>query len=117
MSNKEFWEEEPELLWAYRKSYIDKFKIQNELINYEAWLNGLYVFDAISKSIYNSFGRKETQPALNYIEKPYDFDENEKVKSKEEIEREQQLKLEEKIKESLQRTKSILNRNKERQEK
>lgn len=115
MSNKEFWEEEPELLWAYRKSYMDKLKVQNEVINYEAWLSGLYVFDAISKSIYNSFGRKETQPALNYIEKPYDF--NEKVKSKEEIEKEQQLKLEEQIKESLRKTKNILKRNKERQEK
>lgn len=115
MSNKEFWNEEPELLWAYRKSYIDQLKMQNEISNYNAWLNGVYVFDAISKSIYNAFARKDTQPALNYIEKPYDF--TERTKSKEEIERERQLKLEEQIKESLQKTKNILKRNKERQEK
>lgn len=115
MSSKEFWNEEPELLWAYRKSYIDQLKMQNEMSNYNAWLNGVYVFDAVSKSIYNAFGRKETQQALNYIEKPYDF--NEKPKSKEEKEKEQQLKLEEQIRESLQRTKNILKRNKERQDK
>ena len=114
MSNNEFWNEEPELLWAYRKSYIDKLKMQNEISNYNAWLNGVYVFDAISKSIYNAFGRKDTQQALNYVEKPFEF--NDKKKSKEEIEREQQLKLEEQIRDSLRKTKNMLKKNKERQE-
>lgn len=106
MSNKEFWEEEPELLWAYRKSYMEKMKIQSEVNNYNAWLNGLYVFDAISKSIYNSFGRKETQQPLNYIEKPFDF--NAKPKTKEEIEREKRLELEAKIKERNKQIKEML---------
>ena len=106
MSSKEFWEEDPELLWAYRKSYMDKMKIQSELNNYNAWLNGLYVFDAVSKSIYNSFGRKETQTPLHYMEKPYDFDA--KPKSKEEIEREERLAMEEKIKERNKQIKEML---------
>ena len=46
--------------------------MQNELSNYNAWLNGLYVFNAVNTSIYNNFGRKETQQPLNYIEKPYE---------------------------------------------
>lgn len=106
MSNREFWEEDPELLWAYRKSYMDKTKIKSEIDNYNAWLNGLYVYDAVSKSLYNSFGRKETQPAINYAEKPYDF--NAKPKTKEEIEREEQLKLEEQIKERSKKIKAML---------
>lgn len=107
MSNREFWEEDPELLWAYRKSYMDKAKIKNEIDNYNAWLNGLYVYDAISKSLYNSFGRKETQPTINYTEKPYDF--NAKPKTKEEIAKEEQLKLEEQIKERNRQIKAMLN--------
>ena len=73
MSTNEFWNEEPKLLWAYRKMYMDKMKIQNEISNYNAWLNGLYVFDAMSKCLFNSFGRKETQQPENYVSEPYDF--------------------------------------------
>lgn len=110
MSNREFWEEDPELLWAYRKSYMDKMKIQSEIDNYNSWLNGLYVYDAISKSLYNSFGRKETQPVMNYIDKPYNF--NVKPKSKEEIEKEERLKVEEQIKERNRQIKEMLKNNK-----
>lgn len=106
MSSKEFWKEDPELLWAYRKSYMDKTKFQSEVNNYNAWLNGLYVFDAISKSLYNSFGRKETQPSLYYIEKPFDF--NAKPKTKEEIEKEKRLEIEAKIKERSKQIKEML---------
>ncbi len=106
MSNKEFWEEDPELLWAYRKSYMYKMKIQNELINYNSWLTGAYVFDAVWKSIYNTIGRKETQSPLNYIDKPYDF--NSKPKTKEEVEKEERLKMEEKIKERNRQIKEML---------
>lgn len=110
MSNKEFWDEDPELLWAYRKMYMDKVKIQEEVNNYNAWLNGLYVFDALSKSLYNSFGRKETQSAIPYIEKPYDF--NVKPKTKEEIEKEERLKVEEKIRERNRQIKEMLKKDK-----
>lgn len=110
MSNKEFWDEDPELLWAYRKMHMDKLEIQNEVNNYNAWLNGLYVFDALSKSLYNSFGRKETQSAISYVEKPYDF--NAKQKTKEEIEREERLKVEEKIKERNRQIKEMLKKDK-----
>ena len=70
MSAREFWEEDPEYLWAYRKSHIDKMKIQQETDNFNAWLNGLYVFNAVSISLYNGFGKGS---AKAYISKPYDF--------------------------------------------
>ena len=106
MPNKEFWEEDPELLWAYRKSYIAKKKFQSEIQNYNAWLNGLYVYDAINKSIYNNFNRKGNQKTLNYIEKPYDF--NAKHKDKKELEKERRAILEEKIKEKNKKIKELL---------
>ena len=108
MSTREFWNEEPELLWAYRKSYMDKFEIQKELSNYNAWLEGLYVFDAISKGLYNSFGRKEGQLIANYLEKPYDF--NSKPKTQKEIELEKQLEVEEQIKKRNNQIKEMLNK-------
>lgn len=85
---------------------MDKIKLESELSNYNAWLSGLYVFNAISVSLYNCFGRKNGQPAENYIEQPYDFDK--KPKSKEEIELEERLEREEQIKESLKRMKKAL---------
>lgn len=105
MSNKEFWEDDPNLLWAYRKSYMDKKEIQKEIDNYNAWLNGLYTFEAISKGLYNALQRKPTQPVLNYIEKPYDF---KNYKSKEEIQKEQVLRVEEQIRERNKQIKEML---------
>lgn len=110
MSVREFWNEEPELLWAYRKSYMEKFKIQNEINNYNSWLNGLYFFDAISKSLYNSFGKKEHQQALNYMQEPIDF--SKKPKTKEELEKEKILEMEEQIKERNRQIKEMLNKKK-----
>lgn len=107
MSNREFWEEDPELLWAYRKSYMDKMKVQSELNNYNAWLNGVYVFDAISKSLYNSFGRKEGQPIEYYKNSPIDFS-----KTKEDLEKEERLKVEEQIKERNRQIREMLKKDK-----
>lgn len=109
MPTREFWNEEPELLWAYRKSFLDKLRIKKDLINYEAWLNGLYVFDAVSVGIYNNF-KKSTQPVLKYVEQPYDF--NAKPKTKEEIAREERLKVEEQIRERNRQIKEMLKKNK-----
>lgn len=107
MSNKEFWEEDPELLWAYRKSYLDKFKLDKQISNFNAWLYGLYVFRAIQVSLYNQLGRKETQPALNYYEEPIDFS-----KTKADIEREERLAIEEKIRERNRQIKEMLKQKK-----
>ena len=94
MPIREFWNEEPDLLWAYRNSYMERLEIERDKDNYNAWLQGAYIFDAVSKSIYNSFGRKDGMRALNYLEKPYDFGKSEK-----ELEQERILENERKIKE------------------
>lgn len=88
--------------------YMDKMKLQSELANKQAWLEGLYFYDALSVSLYNYFGRKETQPAQSYMEEPIDF--NKKPKSQKEIEREQQLEMEARIKERNSQIKAMLNK-------
>ena len=105
MSTQEFWDEEPDLLWIYRKVYMGTLKIQNELDNQQAWRIGLYVYEAISVVVHNVF-KKEGQPSQNYSEKPYNF--SRKPKTQEEIIEEEIRKNEELIKENLNRGKNIL---------
>ncbi len=93
MSAQEFWDEDPDLMWAYQKSYIDQKKIEKETMNFNSWLQGMYIYDGFSKVIYNSFGRKEGMSAKDYPNQPYDLN-----KTKEDIEREQILENEARIK-------------------
>lgn len=107
MSTREFWEDDPDLLWAYRKSYVEKTKFETEKDNYIAWLHGLYIHNAVNIVIYNAFCRKEGQPAQEYIKEPYDFS-----KTKEQIRKEKILAEEEKIKRRNQEIKEMLNKRK-----
>lgn len=105
MSTQEFWYEEPDLLWTYRKVYMDKLKIKNELDNQQAWRIGLYVYEAIAVVVHNAL-RKEGQPALHYCEKPYDF--NSTPKTEQELMEEEIRKNEAMIRASLNRGKNVL---------
>ena len=105
MPTQEFWYEEPDLLWTYRKVYMDKLKIQNELDNQQAWRIGLYVHEAVTVVVYNAL-RKEGIPALSYATKPYDF--NKAPKTQEELMEEEIRRNEELIRENLNRGKNIL---------
>ncbi len=87
--------------------YMDKIKIERELENQQAWLQGLYFFNAISVSLYNSFGREKGQPVQNYMENPIDF---EHMKTKKEIEKEQQLEMETRIRERSKQIQAMLNK-------
>ena len=75
MSVKEFWESDPDLFWAYRFSYFNKFKNEQQMINSKAWLQGAYFYEAISVALSNSFGKAGNK--LKYSEKPYNFEESE----------------------------------------
>ncbi|MBS7020359.1 MAG: hypothetical protein KH135_00595, partial [Firmicutes bacterium] len=69
MSVKEFWEDDPDLFWAYRFSYFERLRAEQEMFNHNAWLQGLYFHEAISISLNNAFSDKK----LQYTNKPYDF--------------------------------------------
>lgn len=76
MSIKDFWENDPELFWAYRFSYINKLKMQNEIFNYNAWLQGLYFYEGVSIALSNGFGNSK----LKYPEVPYGEENKDKNK-------------------------------------
>lgn len=101
MPVREFWEEEPKLLWAYRKSYMDNFKLEREKENFNAWLQGLYIYDAVNKSIYNNFNNKNK--AKSYMSQPIDFS-----KTIEDFEKEKQREMEDKIRRRNQEIKKML---------
>lgn len=75
MSIKDFWENDPELFWAYRFSYINKLKRESETQNYNAWLQGMYFFEGVSIALANGFGKAH----LKYPEKPYGTSEEEET--------------------------------------
>lgn len=83
MSVKDFWENDPELFWAYRFSYINKLKRESELNNYNAWLQGMYFFEGITIALANSFGKADykypTEPYGMETEKEEQMSEKEKL--------------------------------------
>ena len=68
MSYEQYWEGPPSLAVAYRKAYKLRLEIDNE----QAWLQGLYFYDAIAVSLANAFRKKGAQ-AKNYLERPIDI--------------------------------------------
>ena len=68
MSHTEFWDEPPFLAVAYRKAYRLKREIENE----QAWLQGLYVYDAFAVCMSNAFSKRGSK-RQNYFEKPIDI--------------------------------------------
>ena len=90
MSYAEYWEGDPKLTQYYRKAY----QIKQDEINYIAWLQGLYEYDAVSTALHNALrGMGKTKPpAKDYAKQPYDF--KHKVKSEAEKAKEVQIEQE-----------------------
>lgn len=83
MSVQEFWEDDPDLFWAYRFSYVEKIKSKQELFNSNAWLQGAYFYEAISVALCNAF----TKSKVNYSQYPYGMEkEYEKLNKQKESE-------------------------------
>lgn len=110
MSYKEFWEEDPEIFWAYRFFYFKKQELENEKINYTAWLNGLYVYSAVSVSLSNAFKSKGSL-GDNYLEQPINLF-GAKKEDEEKIKRENKIAQELKIKNRALQIEKILNNKK-----
>lgn len=85
MPLQEFWNDDPDLLWVYRNLYIQKIeeeaKLQKEIMNASAWLQGLYVHKAIK----SAFSRDEKYPEqpIELEDKPKDrYEKNKRVENK-----------------------------------
>lgn len=64
MPLQEFWNDDPDLLWAYRNSYMQKMEQERDMINYKAWLEGFYNYNAIA----SAFSKN-----AKYFDKPIEF--------------------------------------------
>lgn len=67
MSVKEFWEDNPDLFWAYRFSYFERLNKEQEITNHNAWLQGAYFHEAMSVAIFNTFSKQKRE----YSKAPY----------------------------------------------
>ena len=88
MSYAEYWEGDPKLTQYYRKAY----QIKQEEINNNAWLQGMYIYDAVSTALHNAlrgFG-KNKPPVKDYAKQPYEM----KNKVKTEAEKAKEIKIE-----------------------
>ena len=68
MTEKQYWEGDPQLAVAYREAYRLQRKLQNE----QAWLQGLYMYDAFAVVLANAFSKRGSKK-LNYFDKPLDI--------------------------------------------
>lgn len=75
MSYAEYWEGDPSLPRYYRKAY----QIKQDEINNNAWLQGVYFYDALSTAINNALRSPKKGRAREYAKKPYDFRHKEKT--------------------------------------
>ena len=71
MSYAEYWEGDPKLAQYYRKAY----QIKQDEINNNAWLQGMYIYDAVSTALHNALRGmgKNKPPARDYAKQPYEF--------------------------------------------
>lgn len=79
MSYAEYWEGDSSLARYFRKAY----KIKQEQENNNAWLQGLYFYDAASTALHNALRgfNKTPPPAKNYADKPYELFKKEKTEA------------------------------------
>ena len=90
MSYAEYWEGDSKLAQYYRKAY----RIKQDEFNNNAWLQGMYIYDAVSTALHNAlrgFG-KQKSPAKDYAKQPYEF--NNKVKTEAEKAKEVEIEQE-----------------------
>ena len=71
MSYAEYWEGDAKLAQYYRKAY----QIKQDEINNNAWLQGVYIYDAVSTALHNALRGmgKSKPPAKDYAKQPYEL--------------------------------------------
>lgn len=85
MSAAEYWDGDPHLAVEYRKAE----QIRAERRNYDHWLQGMYIYDALcdASPLFRAFGKKGTK-AHPYPKMPYAISEAQ-AKHKEEMKEKQ----------------------------
>lgn len=93
MPLQEFWNDDPDLLWAYRKSYTLKEELKQETISFQAWLQGYYNRIAIISVLDKN---------IKYLPKPINLNKSNKS------EKEEKLEIAQRIKNNMKKSKEIL---------
>ena len=77
MTYEQYWEGDSWLVKYYRRAY----ELRREEINWQSWLQGMYIYEAIAdiSPILHPFARKGTR-AKKYADKPYEFKKPERKK-------------------------------------
>lgn len=74
MTYEQYWYGDVWMVRAYRNADVQRQKRQNN----EAWLQGLYIWDAVAKAVSN-LGLKKGEKPQEYVKEPFDiFGDNEK---------------------------------------
>lgn len=70
MTWEQFWEQDSSLVKDYREAY----RLRQEEANYTAWLNGLYIYEALclASPLFRAFSKSGTR-AGEYPQKPHEF--------------------------------------------
>lgn len=68
MSYEQYWDGPPSLTIAYRKAY----RLRRETENEQAWLQGIYIYDAFAVCLANAFAKRGAKKKV-YIERPIDI--------------------------------------------
>ena len=68
MTYEQYWDAPPYLAVAFRKA----FKLKRELANEQAWLQGMYVYDAFAVCLANAFSKRGAKKE-KYFERPVDI--------------------------------------------
>jgi len=84
MTYDQFWNDDVELVKYYREAY----KMKQERMNEELWLQGLYIYKAVETVVYNGWCRGKSDKAETYLDKPIPITEQQ-------IEEQKQLKRQE----------------------
>lgn len=58
MSSKEFWDDDPAILWSYYVADKRKMETEHTFLDITAWLHGAYVYEAVSCVMSNAFSSK-----------------------------------------------------------
>lgn len=68
MTYEQFWDGPPSVATVYRKAY----KLKREADNEQAWLQGMYTYDAVAVALANAF-RSKGAKRQSYMERPIDI--------------------------------------------
>lgn len=97
MTSEEFWKDDPRLFSSYQTAYINDKKREIEERNYSNWLQGMYIYDGLTKSLtsfgYGFLAGKRNPNDSSYPNKPYDLSGKTKLDKKKEKAKENQANL------------------------